>query len=149
MNTLSLLTKFANNSSWVFSTLNAPGWLEGGSWDGYHPVSGNRQFGIIPNPDGTYTFYTSGVDRLTSWWHRIADSSPFVNAFDDADNLWKCFLDQIKEIVELNNGTVSPDYDCTTVRPKWQELRLAIKKGCEGLANSLDNFPCDQAEACD
>ncbi|MBK9635419.1 MAG: hypothetical protein IPO64_13245 [Bacteroidetes bacterium] len=131
-----ICTKFANNSSWVFSTLNAPGWLEGDSWDGYHPVSGNRQFGLIQNPDGSFTFYTSGVDRLTSWWHRMADSSPFVNAFDEADNLWKCFLDQIKEFVESNNGTVSTDCSCTTVRPKWQELGLAIKKGCDGLSNS-------------
>ncbi|MFM2394655.1 MAG: hypothetical protein RLZZ546_2637 [Bacteroidota bacterium] len=143
-----ICTKFANNSSWVFSTLNAPGWLEGGSWDGYHPVSGNRQFGIIPNPDGSFTFYTSGVDRLTSWWHRITDAT-VIDAFTEADNLWKCFLDQIKEFVESNNGSVSSNYDCTTVRPKWQELKNAIKKGCDGLSNSIDNFPCEQSEACD
>lgn len=143
-----ICTKFTNNSSWVFSTLNAPGWLEDDSWDGYHPVSGNRQFGLIQNPDGTFTFYTSGVDRLTSWWHRITDAT-VIDAFTEADNLWKCFLDQIKEFVESNNGTVSTDFDCTTVRPKWQELKNAIKKGCDGLSNSIDNFPCEQSEACD
>lgn len=40
--------------NWTFSTLNAPGWLEGDSYDGFHPVSGNRQFGIIDNGDGTF-----------------------------------------------------------------------------------------------
>ena len=75
-------------------------------------------------------------------------SSPIVNAFDQADNLWKCFLDQIKEFVESNNGAVSMAYDCTTVRPKWEELRNAIKKGCDGLANSIINFPCEKAEPC-
>ncbi len=135
------------NKYWTFSTLNAPGWLEGGSWDGFHPVSGNRRFGLIQNADGSYTFYTSGVDRLTGWWHRIIPGEGI--ALDKADELWKCFLDNIKTFVTNNGGTVSNDYDCTTVRPKWQELRNAIKQGCDGLANSIDNFPCQQAEPCE
>ena len=135
------------NKYWTFSTFNAPGWLEGDSWDGFHPVSGNRRFGLIQNPDGSYTFYTSGVDRLTGWWHRIIPGEGF--AFDKADELWKCFLDNIKTFVINNGGTVSTDYDCTTVRPKWQELRNAIKQGCDGLASSINNFPCEQAAPCE
>ncbi|MBK7636218.1 MAG: hypothetical protein IPJ13_19560 [Saprospiraceae bacterium] len=60
-----IATQYQPGTFWTFSTLNAPGWFQGGSQDGYHPVSGNRRFGLIPNQDGSYTFYTSGVDRLT------------------------------------------------------------------------------------
>ena len=134
------------NRYWTFSTLNAPGWLEGESWDGFHPVSGNRRFGLVQNSDGTFTFYTSGVDRLTGWWHKIFVGEGF--AFSEADDLWKCFLDNIKNFVLINSGSISNDYDCTTVRPKWLELRNAIKKGCEGLSNSINYFPCKQAESC-
>lgn len=33
---------------------------------GFHPVNGNRGFGIKDNSNGTWTFYTKGADRL-SW----------------------------------------------------------------------------------
>ncbi len=33
--------------------------------NGYHPVSGNRGFGLKDNADGTWSFYTMGADRLS------------------------------------------------------------------------------------
>lgn len=144
---------------WVFSTLNAPRWLmadnEPGlnSWDGYHPVSGNRQFGILDNNDGSFTFYTSGVDRLSGWWHATAEHilglTPLGTPFEQADELWTCFLNNVKSYIELNGGTTNVQFDCTTVRPKWSELRNAIKKGCEGLSSSITKFPCKQAKSCE
>jgi hypothetical protein len=137
-----------NNWYWTFSTLNAPGWLEGSSWDGYHPVSGNRRFGLKQNGDGSYTFYVSGVDRLTGWWHRISDGT-VVDAFSEADGLWACYLNQIKTFVTEKGGTVSSDFDCTTVRPEWGELKDVLKRGYNGLATTITSFPCKQAEPCD
>ena len=145
-----ICSDFVDGSHWTFSTLNAPGWFEGGSWDGYHPVSGNREFGLENNGNGTFTFYTSGVDRLSGWWHAILNGSPLIgDGFEKADDLWKCFLDQTKEFVEENGGVVSQDYDCTTVRPKWDELKSLLQQGCEGNFPSLpDDFPCKQASQC-
>ena len=143
-----ICSQYQYGSYWTFSTLNAPGWLEGGSQDGFHPVSGNRRFGLTQNQDGSYTFYTSGVDRLTGFWHAFADFTPLVNAFKEADQLWYCFLDKIKHFVTINHGLVYSKYDCTTVRPKWKELRNAIKAGCQNLNSKIHTFPCSESELC-
>lgn len=45
-------------TDWTFSTAWSPA-------DWWHPVSGNRRFGIVDNGDGTYTFCTRGVDRMS------------------------------------------------------------------------------------
>ena len=44
---------------WRFTTVWSPEAFK-------HPVSGTREFGLVPNGDGSYTFYTRGVDRLAS-----------------------------------------------------------------------------------
>lgn len=46
---------------WTFTTIYDPKY-------GSHPVSGHRDFGYVENPNGSYTFYTRGVDRLTGFW---------------------------------------------------------------------------------
>ncbi|HXM51418.1 MAG TPA: papain-like cysteine protease family protein [Pyrinomonadaceae bacterium] len=48
----------ATDTDFVFSTVNT---INGG----YHPVSGNRGFGIKDNGNGTWTFYSKGADRET------------------------------------------------------------------------------------
>ena len=143
-----ICTDFNEGQNWTFSTLNAPGWLEGDSYDGFHPVSGNRQFGIIDNGDGTFTFYTSGVDRFTGWWHVLGNGGPLNLAFDAAEELWKCFMDQIKSFVEGQGGEVSSDYDCTNVRPDLESLKEILEQGCGGDPSSFDEFPCHQTEDC-
>jgi hypothetical protein len=141
-----MTTDFNEGENWTFSTLNAPGWLEGDSYDGFHPVSGNRQFGLTQNSDGSYTFYTSGVDRLTGWWHVLGPG--YAIAFDEAEQLWKCFLDQIKIFVEGLGGSVSDNYNCPNVRPDLETLQELLKKGCGGDAESIEEFPCHQSEEC-
>lgn len=132
---------------WTFATLNAPGWLEGDSWDGYHPVSGNRRFGLIENPDGSFTFYTTGVDRLTGWWHALAN--PLVGAFGEADELWACVMGLVGDFVNENGGVASSDLDCVTVRPEWTQLKNALRQGCDGFAVTIEDFPCEEAEPCE
>jgi hypothetical protein len=48
----------ATDTDFIFSTVRT-------KRDGYHPVSGNRGFGLRDNGDGTWTFYCKGADRLT------------------------------------------------------------------------------------
>lgn len=52
----------ATKTDFVFSTVES----ENG---GPHPVSGNRGFGLADNGDGTWTFYSKAVDRVTTSWN--------------------------------------------------------------------------------
>ncbi len=139
-----ICTDFEYGKRFQFSTLNAPGWLEGDSWDGFHPVSGNREFGIIDNNDGTIEFYTSAVDRATLPYHVLFQGA----SYGMADEFWDCLLDTIKDFVNDNDGVASDNYNCTIVRPLWQELKDVLKGGCEGLTGGLENFPCESSSAC-
>jgi hypothetical protein len=46
-------------SSWIFSTVETPK-------DGWHPVSGNRSFGVTKNNDGSLSIWTKGADRAVN-----------------------------------------------------------------------------------
>lgn len=46
---LSVMQSKNSSNYWVFSTMTT-------FRDGGHPVSGNRQFGVTTNNNGTYTF---------------------------------------------------------------------------------------------
>lgn len=139
-----ICSKYIPENSWTFSTLNVPGWGVDGARDGYHPVSGNREFGLLENSDGTYTFYTSGVDRVTGWWHALAEPT----AFRKGSEFWVCFLDTMRDYVNDHGGVASDDSNCLVVKPKWEELKEILKQGCDGLANELESFPCEQFPTC-
>ncbi len=113
------------NITHTFSAINAPGWFEGRSWDGFHPISGKRQFGIKHNNDGTYTFYTVGVDRLTSWWHSFGGL--IIDAFggdpfESADELWECAQQTVVDFVIDNESNVL-QIEPTRKRPQWSDFR--------------------------
>ncbi len=88
------------------------------------------------------------VDRFTGWWHVLGNAGDLNLAFDAAEDLWKCFLDQIKSFVEGLEGVVSEDYDCTNVRPDFESLKELIELGCSGDPASFDKFPCHLTEDC-
>ena len=52
----------ATKTDFVFSTVKSKN-------GGPHPVSGNRGFGLADNGDGTWTFYSKAVDRLTTGYN--------------------------------------------------------------------------------
>jgi hypothetical protein len=91
---------------------------------GDHPVSGNRDFGYIANSNGSYTFYTRGVDRLTSW-----DGASFQDAtgipFKAADALWKSFQSGINNFVK-NNGGAAAINNPETLRPNWDIVKNVL-----------------------
>lgn len=75
-----------NSINFTFTTI----WS---SDDGFHPVSGNRRFGIYKDDTrpGEYTFYTMGVDRISTEGFETADKlmSAFTKSgFENADDLW-------------------------------------------------------------
>jgi hypothetical protein len=107
-------------SKMIVSTIRSP-------LDGAHPVSGNRAWGIFQDQtNGGYTFYTTGVDRMTnnifSIGNDLMDLIPGVNSgFDRADTLWHSLQDMMIAFIEQHGGHASrysgtPDI---TFRPPW------------------------------
>jgi hypothetical protein len=73
----------SNGTSFKFSTMTSP-------LDNVHPVSGNREFGVYPDPNnpGHYTFYTMGVDRTSDWMFGFVNWIGNGAVFSGADALW-------------------------------------------------------------
>lgn len=127
----SVITSYSSTDMWTFTTIHEPMY-------GDHPVSGNRNFGYTLNNDGSYTFYTRGVDRLTSW-----DGSKlqeFTNIpFNKADELWKSFQNAISNFVNSHNGVATTN-KAETFRPDWQNVKdvLEGKKPLSSLSKNCD-----------
>ncbi|MFT6872175.1 MAG: hypothetical protein ACJAVN_001181 [Roseivirga sp.] len=85
-----------SSDSWKFTTISAP-------YDWTHPVSGTREFGFTRNDDGSYEFYTRGVDRVTQSLNEILGSKA---TFNGADNLWLSLQEGIRQFVNENGGTI-------------------------------------------
>jgi len=81
---------------WIFSTL----WTTA---DFGHPVSGNREFGIRPQPDGSFIFYTRGADRPTSQVDLNAQRASGV-VFNGANKLWISLQQKVADFVNTNGG---------------------------------------------
>lgn len=101
--------------------------------NGSHPVSGNRQFGLVQNEDGTWSFYIRGVDRTSSSFLinslNPADNSQVLSTelesaigFNMADLLWNCIIQNIFNYVnDPLNGGVATDMSSENIRPDLRE----------------------------
>lgn len=95
----SVITSEYSGGTWIFSTAWTPK-------DGQHPVSGNREFGFSTNSDGSFTFFTRGVDRITTQFNATAQY--FTNSvFGGADKLWSSFQTKLANYVNQNGGQAS------------------------------------------
>lgn len=113
--------------SFVFSTLVTP-------LDNYHPVSGNRKFGIYTdiNPNGGYTFYSMGVDRISKNSYVLGSffSDIFTgnSGFENADIL--CTTMQINMINYINShGGIADTYPRTNykIRPLYADIESFLR----------------------
>jgi len=114
----SVITSYSSSNKWTFTTIYDPMY-------GEHPVSGNRDFSYTANPNGSYTFYTRGVDRLTSWDGQLAQSL-FGIPFDQADGLWTDFQSKVKTFVQ-NHGGVALVEAPIKFRPDWNSVKDVIE----------------------
>ncbi|MCL1034471.1 hypothetical protein [Elizabethkingia anophelis] len=133
-----MVTDYRTNK-WTFTTIYEPVY-------GEHPVSGNRDFGFDQNVDGSYTFYTRGVDRLTDAsgsalqkfadWAKVQSISPF----GQADKLWTSLQDKINEFVNRHEG-VSSIAKQEIERPDWQKVKDVLdgKAPLSTLSNKCKN----------
>jgi hypothetical protein len=110
--------------SFIFSTIKTP-------LDGYHPVSGNRKFGIYTDTTGGFTFFTMGVDRIATqsfaagnWVMDLFSSS----GFEKADMLWSGMQNNVINYINSHNGGAHnyprPNY---IIRPKWSDIEDFLK----------------------
>ena len=115
------------NGNWMFTTIKTPfGFLTQGL-DGPHPVSGNRKFGLTRNQNGSYTFYTRGVDRVTDGLDIALIVEKFK--FSKADNLWQSLQQGIKNYIQNNSyGNVITVNTPVTWRPKYDEIKDVLIK---------------------
>lgn len=91
-----VITTDYTGGTWIFTTAFTPKDLQ-------HPVSGNREFGFMSNSDGSYTFFTRGVDRTTTQFDATAQY--FTNmVFGGADKLWASFQRKLAEYVNAQGG---------------------------------------------
>lgn len=127
---------------WIFSTVKAPQFPL--TSDGYHPVSGNRQFGYRILNNGKTEIYTKGVDRFLV--KPGLDPLPSVilpyllekMAFVGADALWSSFTSKINTYVSEHNGSASINTPIK-LRPKWfsNSLIEALRSN-----NKIEYVPC-------
>lgn len=68
-----MVCSLADSKKWRFSTIYAPR-------SAGHPVSGNREFGImdVQNSDESFIFYTKGADRPADFF---SDALDFITFF--------------------------------------------------------------------
>jgi hypothetical protein len=126
----SVICSVSDSNHWVFTTIEVPYGIFQGQ-DGIHPVSGNREFGLIQNSNGTYTFYTRGVDRMTDGFESSAaeNSTIFVDPFANPDKLWNSLKTKVANFVQNNGGSsVTPTTSQNVIwRPDWYKVRQVLR----------------------
>lgn len=134
-----VITSRSSGSEWTFTTIHDP-------LNGAHPVSGHRDFGYIVNSNGSYTFYTRGVDRLTTNFTQAAESiTSFINgggngiAFSETEKLWKSFQTEVASFVNNHNGQASVALP-TIKRPDWTLVKEVLT-GSKPLSALSGNCP--------
>lgn len=114
-----------STNTWIFSTIKAP---QGWSYDGIHPVSGNRAFSYYMD-GATMYIYTRGVDRTS----KINDEkTTIVNyimeaiAFSAADDLWTEMQNKLSKYVndrEGDSNVITP----VKYRPNYDGIKNYLK----------------------
>jgi len=107
---------------WVFSVIAS-------FRDAGHPVSGNRRFGWYKK-EGKVTFYTKGVDRVSSLVDRLASAAGQV--FENADLTWISMQNKLVEYVNANGGTArAPPPPRTSLRCDWDTVWNSWTEVCD------------------
>ncbi|PQA58356.1 hypothetical protein [Siphonobacter curvatus] len=122
------------SAGWTFSTIHDP-------WNGDHPVSGNRYFGVYEQGSG-YVVFTQGADRITNylgslmgWATNAANGTEFQ--FTQSDILWKSFQSKISQFANTH-GTSSQIRAAKQYTPNWNKIKEALQSN-----KSLDTVPCN------
>lgn len=125
----SVLCTEQQTQSWIFSTIYT-------SQDHSHPVSGNREFGLISNPDGTYTFYTQGVDRVAELFDDLVEELPnTASAFEGGEELWSNLQQNLNYFINDPTNGGSSTVGETSIERINNDLLEAVLNGQESISN--------------
>lgn len=118
-----------NPNNWIFSTIEVPYKPFRQGFDGEHPVSGNREFGFAQNVNGSYTFYTRGVDRITDALDAFVANKILDDPFQNPDALWNSFKLGIYSFTQGHAGTaLTPSLsDNSVFRPDWNKVNQVLQ----------------------
>jgi hypothetical protein len=104
---------------WVFTTARS-------ERTGYHPISGNRMFGI--RADGNeWVLFTRGADRATrlhDWAGNVVGS-----IWAGADALWRSFQARVQDFISANHGSaaaIQPESKRYVWKPIESQLSSAL-----------------------
>jgi|GEM_PF-6782558 len=121
----SVVCSLHDENYWIFTTIEVPWRPFLQEYDGIHPVSGHRQFGIIQNSNGSYTVYTRGADRMTDGIESFFAENFIAYPFEAPDNLWNSFREGVYNFVNNNGGNAS-SLNLTPPeiwRPNWDKVK--------------------------
>ena len=62
-------------------------------------MSGNREFGLTANSDGTFTFFTRGVDRIAEMTDITMGKLIGYEAFDGGEDIWESLQKNLSDFV--------------------------------------------------
>lgn len=110
----SVISSLDGSDRWRFSTIYS-------EEDGGHPVTGNREWGIDANDDGSFTFYTRAADRPTGDF----DDFLSIGGFTIAHWLWQSLQDGVAAFVNANGGSATTRYPMSN-QPPWHRVRDAV-----------------------
>jgi RHS repeat-associated protein len=100
-----VLTTQSSTNHWVFTPV-------GTAWDWEHPLAGHREFGLTKNTNGSYTFYTRGVDMLWDMEDLFIAQGVF-GFFDIADKLWNGVMDNLVKEINEKGGKAEKTHSFT------------------------------------
>jgi len=111
-----VFTSKSEANYWVFTPLMT-------TWEFKHPLAGHRQFGLTKNENGTYTFYTRGVDRMFGF--EDAAANYFFNSshdwfFKQGDELWNYVMDKVVEDINKEEGEAKKTHNFNR-RVNWKK----------------------------
>ncbi|WP_104381249.1 hypothetical protein [Sphingobacterium sp. HMA12] len=85
----------------------------------------------MKNSNGSYTFFTRGVDRLTNIdgnnLQSVADffGKPGAGPFGQADALWNSYQKMVSDFINKNGGKAAPGKQ-EIHRPDWNTVKDVI-----------------------
>lgn len=113
---------------WMFTTIKTPFVFLTQGLDEPHLVSGHRKFGLTKNQNGSYTFYTRGVDRVQDKLDILVLFGD-ENAIKKADPLWQSFQQGLKNYIQ-NNSYINTVTINTPIkwRPNYDKIKDVLIK---------------------
>lgn len=121
-----------NTTSFTVTTIHSP-------FDHYHPVSGNREWSINTNTNGTYTFYTSAVDRITDEFTNVVNELTNI-PFNVADDLWESLQSGMVNFINSHGGSATVSAPLI-LRPNYDDVK-AVLNGQMSLSDFKKKLGC-------